>query len=249
MNALRTSLFCLLLAATSLPADELAEKDKEKAPPTERLVRTGQALGTISNWNDTEGKFTLHVKIQYLEPNVQAQQNYARDLQNLQTRQLQIMQNRNPVQRQQDLIKLLQDAQNLQGKPQNFYSVKEKEITIDVELADDVKVRQASPPALFDEKGNIKAYTPQELKELKGMGEDAKLPGYTGERDSLRNGQTVLVTTGYKTGGKGPVLEAVVGEKKPDPAEKKPDPAEKKLPPAPPRPKVVLIVIVAEPKN
>ncbi len=247
MLAHRTACCLLILTAAQVlaadPDEKEKDKDKEKAPPP-RLVTTGQAVGTISDWNETEGKFTLHIKVRYAEANAQAQQSYAQDLQNLQTRQLQILQNKNPVQRQKDLVKLFQDMANLQNKPQNFYEMKEKEVTAEVVLADDVKVRVASPPAAFDDKGNVKAYTPQELKDLKGTGEDAKLPGYTAERDSIRNGQMVMITTGYKVGAKDPVPEA---EKKPDPPpEKKPDAPEKK---APPKPKVVTIVILSEPKN
>ena len=247
----RTSFCCLLILAASqfAAADPPAakENDKDKAPPAERIVQTGRLVGTINGWNETDGKFTLHIKFAYSEANVQAQQNYLRDLQNLTVRQQTIMQNRNLLQRQRDLAKWAQDYQNFFSKPQNFYQVKEKEQDVDVELIDEAKIRLASPPAKFDDKGNIKAYTAEELKELKGTGEDAKLPGFAGERDGLRNGQMVLVTLGYKPAAK----DGEAAKKKPEDVEKKPEDGDKKkkMPPVAPRAKVVQVMVLAEPKN
>jgi hypothetical protein len=250
MPALRTLLGCLLILAVArlTAADAPPDKDKEKKdePPAEKIVTTGQAVGVLQNWNESEGKFTLHVKIKYSEANQQVQNDYMRELQNFQNRQVQIMQNRDPRARQNELNRLYQDMANFQNRQWNFYSIKEKEQNIDVELIDDAKVRLNSPPAVFDEKGNVKQYTPAELKELKG---NDNLPGYPGERDNLRNGQTVLVTFGYKQAVKKPDAEKKEPEKKEpekkDPEKKEP---EKKAPP-PPRPKVVQVLIVSEPKG
>lgn len=63
--------------------------------------------------------------------------------------------------------------------------------TIEIDLADDVQIRVAKPPQAYDEKGRPRKYTNQELKELKGP--DPKLPGYTGDLDSLAEGKAVQV--------------------------------------------------------
>src|SRR5436853_1753393 len=101
MSFLRFSSCCLLvLAAAHLAAadpDPAKANDKEKGPPPERIVSTAQAVGTVGNWNETDGKFTLHMKVKYIEPNLQAQQNYARDMQNLMIRQQNLARITNPV--------------------------------------------------------------------------------------------------------------------------------------------------------
>src|SRR5262249_37754586 len=55
-----------------------------------------------------------------------------------------------------------------------------------------VKVRTMILPEQFDEKGNIKKYTKEELKELKGKDKD--LPGYESSLEKLEAGQVVTVT-------------------------------------------------------
>jgi hypothetical protein len=249
MTALRPSLGSafVLIAASLATADPPAAKDKEKEPekpPPVRIVQKGQAVGTVNNWNETEGKFTLHMKVQYLEPNAQAQQNYARDMQNIMVRQQNLMTIRNPVQRQQEMVKIMQDAQRLQGQG-NLFTVKERDQNIDVELAEDGVVRLGSPPVVFDEKGNAKKLTAEELKEMKGPD---NLPGYTADRDALRNGQMVMVVIGHKTGGPKKPDDKKDVDKKPE-DDKKPDPADKKKPPAPMPTKIIMVVILAEPKN
>ena len=56
---------------------------------------------------------------------------------------------------------------------------------------DAVLVRVTDPPVEYDEKGNIKTPSKEELQTLKGP--DKTLPGYPGEYDNLANGQTVVV--------------------------------------------------------
>jgi hypothetical protein len=61
---------------------------------------------------------------------------------------------------------------------------------IDVFADDDVKVRLAQPPLAYDAKGNPKKYTAQELRALRGPGNQW---GYPGDFDSLKNDQVVRV--------------------------------------------------------
>ena len=65
-------------------------------------------------------------------------------------------------------------------------------VTVEVQTADDVKVRILQLPPAFDDKGKPRRYTPKELKQLKGP--DPKQPGYTGGFDSLKPGQKVQLT-------------------------------------------------------
>jgi hypothetical protein len=68
---------------------------------------------------------------------------------------------------------------------------------VDLQFADDVKVRTTRPPKKYDDKGHVLKSTPAELKALKGSG---NLPGYAASPDDLRPGQTVAVTLGRRKG-------------------------------------------------
>jgi hypothetical protein len=63
--------------------------------------------------------------------------------------------------------------------------------TLELALADDVKVRTNILPVERDEKGKPKRLTADEKHKLKG--DDPKLPGYTAELSSLTRGQVVEV--------------------------------------------------------
>lgn len=63
---------------------------------------------------------------------------------------------------------------------------------IEFQTADGVKVRTMLLPEAFDEKGNLKKYTKEELAQLKG--EDKNAAGYEFSLDKLEVGQKVRVT-------------------------------------------------------
>ena len=117
-----------------------------------------------------------------------------RKQQQLLQRQVQIMSTRNPVQRQQQLVQLMRDAQQM---PQNLWTIKEVKQDVKAVPADDMKVRLLRPPEAYDDKGNPKKYTDKELKELKGPD---KLPGYTGTLEDVKTNQLVLVYPGPQAG-------------------------------------------------
>lgn len=73
-----------------------------------------------------------------------------------------------------------------------------KTIDVDVNTADDVKVRTIHPPSgEFDEKGNVKKPSNAELSKMKGdTPEERRLPGYKIELSSLKNGDIVKVSIG-----------------------------------------------------
>ena len=135
----------------------------------------------------SEADYTIKVTIPVIQPNQQAQQDYLRKQQQIAQRQIQILATRNPLQRRQQMLQLVRDAQSM---PQNLYTIKEVKEDIKAVPADDIKVRLAEPPVAYDDKGNIKKYTDKELKELKGPD---KLPGYTGTLDDVKSNQLVLV--------------------------------------------------------
>lgn len=92
-------------------------------------------------------------------------------------------------QRLQQEVKLLQ--QEIRAV-QNMYQV--VKVTRDFVFQSDVnaKVRTKQPPEMFDEKGNIKKYTGEELAALKGK--DKNLVGYESSVEALQPGHVVQVT-------------------------------------------------------
>jgi len=122
--------------------------------------------------------------------------------------QAEIARAKNPIERQRKMQELQRDMQKLQmaiakasgkggGAPQKggnmngpFKLVTENK-EFDLDLVDNVIVRWLNPPFEYDDKGEAKKYTKEELAKMKGK--DAKLPGYEAKLDSLLPGQTVKV--------------------------------------------------------
>ncbi|HXG10582.1 MAG TPA: hypothetical protein VNK04_12545 [Gemmataceae bacterium] len=176
------------------PASPKKNLDKEpEKKPTEKLVPLGKISGLITKVGD-DRVLTLKVSFVYTEPNPSA----LRQQQDLARRQIEIMQNRNPVERARQLAQLQFDIANNQ---RNLYTTKEVKKDIEIQATENVKVRSMQPPMVYDEKGNPRRHTPQELRELKGEG---NLPGYMSDFDSLRTGQIVTVHLARKGGTTGP---------------------------------------------
>jgi hypothetical protein len=160
------------------------------APGANPYVPLGTLKGVVQNAADSAGGLNLRVTVGVLEPNPQAQEKYLRQQQQLLARQQQIMTSPNPAQAQQQMQDFLRDAERLMQSQKDLFRVKSVDKDIELDLAEGVKVRSRQPVRQFDDKGNIKRYTPQELKELRG---DGSLPGYAAELSDLQPGQTVLV--------------------------------------------------------
>jgi hypothetical protein len=224
--------------------DKIAE-EKVVGDKVEKLVVLATLVGTLQKVSESTGDITVRITIRTLEANAPAQAAYVRQQQALLARQQQIMKVRNPIQRQQQLNQLYQDALRLQQSQANLFKIKETQQNVDLRLAEDAKVRTVLPPEAFDEKGNIKVYTAKELKELKG---DPKLPGFQAERDAIEVGRTVLVQIGRKVlvpvrKGKGKDKEKAKEEEKDTEREKEPAKEKDK----PNRPLVYLILVGPEP--
>jgi hypothetical protein len=229
---MRAPLSCLALALlfSALPTRAADDKDAKNKEPD--LIPLGQLAGVVKSVGS--GTLTLEVTQRHLELSPQAQANVAKDVQQLLARQQAILQTPNPAQRQQRMVEFLQSVQQLQRDQQNLFVVKETKSSVDLRLADDIKVRLPQPPVAFDEKGNFRQYTAKELKDLKGPD---NLPGFTGEVDSLAAKQTVLVVAARKR----PAKPADKDKEKDKDKE-----AEKSMA-ADEKPLATLIVILAEP--
>jgi hypothetical protein len=89
-----------------------------------------------------------------------------------------------------------------------LYTFEDRQLDAELKVTDDFQVRTLQPPVAFDEKGNIRRYTPKELHELRGPG---NRPGFKGERDDLRPGQILLLTLVRKPGSATPLVwQAVI---------------------------------------
>jgi hypothetical protein len=186
------ALFVLVSVCPFHAADPERSKDSKVE---QKLTPLGSLVGVVQSINQTDGVINLEVKTYQLEPNPQAQANYAKQYQQLLAKQTEVMRTANIVQRRQKMVELMQAAQNLQRQANDLIRVKEVKHKIDLKLDDDVKVRTPSPPTAFDDKGNVKQYTPDELKELR----KDKLPGYPSDKEELRQGQTIYVQVARRT--------------------------------------------------
>lgn len=89
---------------------------------------------------------------------------------------------------QQELRLLQQEIRAIQ----NMYQVVPVSRDVDFQTDANVKVRSKNLPDQFDEKGNIKRYTREELAALKGK--DKNLIGYESSVEALHPGQIVMVS-------------------------------------------------------
>jgi hypothetical protein len=224
--------FLALGAAPDRDARHPAPADK---PAGDQPVRVGTLLGVVQDPGHSSGTLGLKVTLRTLEPNLPAQAAYVQRYQQLLARQAAILRNPNPAQRQQQLAALVQDALRLLESQKDLFRLKEIKQDVELPLAEGVKVRCAVPPQAFDDKGNIKRYTPRELKEMRGT---ENLPGYSADLSDLQVGQTVLVRVAARRPAPPP-----------KPAAKEPaGPSQKDAPPPPEAGKpLAVLILIADP--
>lgn len=150
---------------------------------------------------------------------IQQQASHAQRMAQLQQQYMQIFQTTNPQQRaqrmqqwmvsmqqlqmqmaqqgnqqaarlQQQMMQQMQKAQQ-SGNANSPYKVESNLKTYEFNVRDDVIVRRMTPAFGYDDKGNLKQYTPAELQKLKGT--NPKLPGYQAKLEDLEPGSTVQV--------------------------------------------------------
>jgi hypothetical protein len=134
--------------------------------------------------------------------------NYQNQINNLLAKQQQYLQN--PKRNQQKLLQIAGQIQNLQAKllmqqMQQLMTINRlfnqgaggnvkmasgyKEFTM--ETIDNFLVRRLNPPFEYDDKGNVKQFTKEELEKMKGK--DKNLVGYEAKPEDLQAGQVVRV--------------------------------------------------------
>jgi len=220
----------LCVAFTARAADDKKKDDAKidaKKAEEDKFVSLGRLDGILKKSGGSGAGITVSVELILPDPNAQIAQ-----LQQ-QIALAQAMTIRNPLQRQQQLVAIMQQMRN----GQNAFI--RKTVDVDVEPLDDMIVRTMFLPEQFDDKGKPKKYTAKELKELRGP--DPSLPGYTADNDSLKNGD--LVTLYLVRKQHAPQLQVAAKDK-----EKK-DKENEKLWDEENKPKVRMIVLRAEPKQ
>jgi hypothetical protein len=107
---------------------------------------------------------------------------------------------------QKSLPKQLNDMAQQQQNPQpvEYVTLTERK---DAKLTavGDVKIRLREPPS-FDDEGNVKKYSAEELRKLKGK--EPFEPGYDGKLGNLRPGDYLRITLAAKAPPKGPDKKA-----------------------------------------
>jgi hypothetical protein len=202
--------FCLLLAAILiLPAASSGQqKNKQKKDTVNRedateqdytnLAQIKEINGKIAAVDITEGTMTFTIEWSSMEPNVnskslaksntkaaQLQQQLLRDYYNA-------MSDKNPIHRQQALMRFQQHMQQLQAAGnaslQNMFKVVKSSKDFAVPVMDKVKVARLEPEQKYTDEGEVVKYTAAELKKMKSK----DMPeGYTAAETDLKVGQSV----------------------------------------------------------
>jgi hypothetical protein len=221
------------------PSEAAGQKQKKNTPKLEDA--TDEDYAAIRKLKDISGTLTaldpeaktLTLRYEYqtyepipLKPNPRAGQQYnnlLRTQQRLMNDYQQILRAKNPAQQQQRMQRWMLDYQRFQVQAQQM-GVKAQYKTVahakefDFDVSAEVKVARAKPPMEYDDKGNIKEYTKEELKKMR----DPDMPGYTARIDDLQAGQTVKLYLGKPKAKKGSSTS-----KKDDDAKKSGDPKAK----------------------
>jgi len=230
---LRVHLACAALLSLVLALPAQAQKDPKKPAnlplEADKFLKPGLLTGKLGAVNGSTFVLRLEFDRLELKPGARNQRNTNRQYTNLireydrlARAQSQLVRARTPQQQ----ISAMRQIQQVSGQIQQTtlqllgvgalqtspFVVKKDFRDFDVEMATNVEVRTAFLPFAYDDMGDPKKYTKEEIKELKGP--NPNVPGYKSDLSALKSGQKVQVTL------------AKVKEKVDAPAEKK-DPEKK----------------------
>ncbi len=191
--------FLALLLALPAAAQRNKVPQPQNAVDSDKLGN-GQLTGYLLTTPGTDRTFTVRVQYQdaQLKPNAlntaaSANNRANHQLQQIARLQQQMARSKNPAQQMAQIQRILAQMQVGQARAQNnLYNVVTRTQDVEFQAEENVKVRTQDLPDQFDEKGNIKRYTKEELKQLKGK--DTNLPGYESSFEALKEGQLIQVT-------------------------------------------------------
>ncbi len=218
----------LLVLASLLPAFAADDQDDPPAKTTAKHKKDSKPLtsgktlkGKLINLEGSQRYLTVQVTNKIPQQNAQA----AQQLANLQ-QQIAVARARRDVNQINNLtIEMAKHQRNL-------VTYKDDVQKYELEAPEDMKVRTMLLPVEYDDKGKPRALTDKEKKALKGP--DPKLPGYDADFESLKNDQTVEVYLIKSKDSPKPKTKDKDGDLVDDTSDK---------------PKIAMIVILAEAKK
>lgn len=185
-----------------LGAVEESKKDSDDTTEAKPPVLKGKwnAVGAVYGTVKSVSGDGMTLVVEYQEMQQNPKGNTNNNPNNAAQRQMQNFQNqlnaanriKNPAQkaaRIQQIMAQMQAAGLKQAMAQNNnFKMVTKKKDVDVQLGHELQVRVKDPPQEFDEKGQVKKYTSEELKKLKGPG---NYWGYPSDVGNLRPGAVV----------------------------------------------------------
>jgi hypothetical protein len=244
------SAFVLAAAILSLPA--WAQQDPGKGHLDSDKLLPGSFLGKLISLPAAGNSFTLEITYSYLVPtnaprpagNPNAVNNLMRDQQQIAQLQKKLASAKKP----QDAAQAMQQLQNVMAQMQrdlaaaqaaqnvpiqDLFKVVTDRKTVEFQAAADAVVRSLFLPLEYDDKGELKKFTKEEIRALRG--DNPLLPGFEAKIEDLKVGLPVIVVMA-------PVVAKKDGDKEsPKEGEKPaPDPTKKA------RNQVTLIVIAGQ---
>lgn len=190
----------LLMAAALHAADNKNNKPGSKEPiDAAKSLAPGDLKGTVVSNNGST--LVLSIEIETLEPQKQNGRNnnnnnsqVQRQQRELREAQQRLARARNPQEQMrayQQLLREMQQNNRPNRNGQTPFRVVKTSIRYEIDLDDSVVYRTTNLPQTFDEKGELKKPTAEEIKKLKG--DNPRLPGYTASAKQAGAGAEVQV--------------------------------------------------------
>jgi hypothetical protein len=214
-NVLKHLIMGCLVFSLALPVAGQNVKKKNRAkkdevPVDADVLQPGTARGRLVTPPGLDGAFVVEIEVQNLEPKkgVKKPKNQAAaQINRLQAQlnqevaraQADLARRKNPAAHYNRIVRLQGQLQTVAARAQaqsadvlKNYNVKKTLHLVEFHAAPEVKIRLKEPAQVFTEKGDIKKFTQEELRQLKGK--NPNLPGYEGNLADLKSNQLVQVT-------------------------------------------------------
>jgi hypothetical protein len=163
--------------------DPAPAEPKEKKAAQDKLFASRRAIECkLVQVEGAQRYLTVQITLKYAVPNAGAANNLA----NLQRQMLDAARITNPIDRQRRFTEI---SIEIEKNKRNLYDLKQENQRVELQAADDMKVRTLLLPVEYDDTGKVRKLSDKELRDLRGP--DQKLPGYAADFDSLKPEQVV----------------------------------------------------------
>jgi len=191
-NALVYPMLLVLASLVAAQTDKLKSEPGLKETPKQEYIPIGSLQGKIEGpAKDGKIRVALTLPFAEIDNDVREQsEKMRRNLIELRKQALALPKDSpDRAKKASELETGMADLQTLREKMVTSYQPGD---TLELSLQPLTAIRLSTPPGgLFDEKGNIRKYSTSDLQKLRGPG---KLPGFTGDMDSLKSGRLALVS-------------------------------------------------------